>query len=286
MPATRNDDNNFDCSRRARQVVRPIAGLVMFAMSIACGPATNRGATTAPTTSGVSTRAPVPQGGRFFLQLSGTPEVPADAQIVILDGDDTPAATVASLQARGATVLCYFNAGGFEDWRGDAADFDPSVIGEPLDGWPGERWLDIRATDDLLPLMTARIDRCAEKGFVGVDPDNVDGYDAVTGFDLKPTDSVAYVTALAAVAHERGLMIGLKNAVELIPELEPAVDFAVNEQCLAYGECEYYLPFLQAGKPVLHVEYERPFDEVCRSVPDGFSSMTGELDLEGSGRMC
>ena len=32
-------------------------------------------------------------------------------------------------------------------------------------------------------------------------------------------------------------------------------DFSINEQCFQYNECDLLLPFIQAGKPVLHAEY-------------------------------
>ena len=92
------------------------------------------------------------------------------------------------------------NAGGWEDWRSDADAFPAPVLGEPLDDWEGERWLDTRQLDVLLPIMTARLDACAAKGCDAVDPDNVDGYGAETGFDLTRADTVAYVRALAEAA--------------------------------------------------------------------------------------
>lgn len=226
------------------------------------------------------------QGQRFYMQLSGIPHVPEGAEIVILDGADTPESTVRSLQEGGATVFCYLNAGGYEDWRTDADQFNTAVIGAPLDDWPGEYWLDIRAQDDLLPIMAARMDQCQAKGFDGVDPDNVDGYGADTGFDLTQTDAVTYLHSLASLAHERGLAIGLKNAIEVIPELVGSVDFAVNEQCLEYSECDAYQPLLDAGAPVLHIEYTLGLEQVCSAVPEGFSSMVSDDDAGGGGQMC
>ena len=53
------------------------------------------------------------------------------------------------------------NAGGWEDWRADAAQFPDEVIGSNLDNWEGERWLDIRRLDVLGPIMEARMGLCA-----------------------------------------------------------------------------------------------------------------------------
>lgn len=101
---------------------------------------------------------------------------------------DTDAATVAVLHAEGRTVICYVNAGGWEDWRPDAGRFPDTVIGENLDGWEGERWLDIRRLEVLAPIMEARIDPCESKGFDGIEPDNVDGFLNDTGFPLTYDD--------------------------------------------------------------------------------------------------
>jgi hypothetical protein len=58
---------------------------------------------------------------------------------------ETPATTVAAMLARGLKPICYFSAGTHEDWRPDKADFPPQVIGNALDEWPGESWLDVRS---------------------------------------------------------------------------------------------------------------------------------------------
>ena len=42
-----------------------------------------------------------------------------------------------------------------------------------------------------------------------------------------------------------------------IPELVGDFDFAVNEQCSQYNECSRLRPFLDAGKAVFQVEYEK-----------------------------
>lgn len=60
---------------------------------------------------------------------------------------------------------------------------------------------------------------------------------------------------LADTAAASGMSIGLKNAVSLIPDLVSTVHFAVNEQCHEYDECDHFLPFAQANKPVFNIEY-------------------------------
>ncbi len=48
-----------------------------------------------------------------------------------------------------------------------------AVLGKNLDGWAGERWLDVRRIDLLTPIMRARLDLAVTKRCDGVEPDNV-----------------------------------------------------------------------------------------------------------------
>ena len=67
---------------------------------------------------------------------------------------------------------------------------------------------------------------------------------------------MTYLRWLAIQAHARGLSIGLKNAIELVPDVIDFYDWALNERCMEFGECELLVPFVTAGKAVFHVEYE------------------------------
>ena len=226
------------------------------------------------------------QGQPWHLQLNGTPLLPKGVKVVDLDGNDTTAATVAAAHAKGMRAICYINAGGWEEWRPDAGRFPAAVRGRDLDDWPGEKWLDIRRTAVLLPIMAARMDQCRAKGFDAVDPDNLDGYQASTGFPITAHHAVAYQTALAQLAHQRGLAIGLKNATDLVPRLAGVVDFAVNEECLAYQECVGYQPLLARRRPVFHVEYTGERASICARRPKGFSSILASQDLDGATQRC
>jgi hypothetical protein len=190
-------------------------------------------------------------------QLSGTIDTSVDAQLYDVDLFETPASTVAALHAQGRRVVCYLSAGSYERGRPDSRRFPGRVLGEPLDGWPGERWLDVRRLDVLAPLLERRLDLCREKGFDGVEADNVDGYANDSGFPLDGADQLRFNRWLAAAAHARGLSIALKNDLGQVAALEPDFDFALNEQCFQYDECERLRPFAAAGKAVLVAEYER-----------------------------
>lgn len=203
-----------------------------------------------------------------------------------IDGFDNPASRIASLRSQGKHAICYISAGSVENWRPDVAKFPAAVKGQSLDGWPGERWLDIRRTDVLLPLMRARMQMCAQKGFQTVEPDNVDGYSNATGFPLTAAHQLTYNRALAATAHSLGLSIALKNDVEQVVALEPYFDFAINEECQQYDTCGVYAAFLNKGKAVLHVEYTGPVWEICSQRLPGMSTMKKSYALDAWRQYC
>jgi hypothetical protein len=188
-------------------------------------------------------------------QLTGTVDQSYDVLMYDIDMFDNDASVVASLHAKGRKVICYISAGSWESWRPDAGEFPEAVLGKPLEGWPGERWLDIRQMDILGPIMRTRMDLCKEKGFDGLEPDNIDGYVNDTDFPLTYQDQINYNKFLANEAHARGLSIGLKNDLDQIEDLLPYFDWALNEQCFQFRECRKLMPFINAGKAVFQVEY-------------------------------
>ncbi|MEU3609260.1 endo alpha-1,4 polygalactosaminidase [Streptomyces sp. NPDC035033] len=219
-------------------------------------------------------------------QLSGKLDPTVDVPVYDIDGFDHPAATVADLHRRGRKVICYLSTGAWEDFRPDADRFPKSVLGRS-NGWAGERWLDIRRTDVLEPLMAERVDMCRAKGFDAVEPDNMDGYRNRTGFPLTAADQLAYNRLVARLAHDRGLAVGLKNDLDQIPELLGDFDFAVNEQCAQYDECHLLTPFVAAGKPVFHAEYELTPRQFCAEARElGLSSMQKRYELGAWRRPC
>lgn len=202
-------------------------------------------------------------GTSWQIQYSGALDLSLDVQMYDLDLVETPQAVFDQLHAQGRKVVCYFSAGSWEEWRPDAAQFPAEVIGNDLDDWPGEKWLDIRRLDVLGPIMAARLDLARQKGCDGVDPDNVDGYTNTTGFPLSADDQRVYNRWLSQQAHARGLAIGLKNDLNQVQELVSYFEWQLNEQCFYYNECDLLLPFVQAGKPVFGIEYDGSTDVFC-----------------------
>jgi hypothetical protein len=227
------------------------------------------GAVDAPVTSteSITTYLPIVQGGSsgwwqpppgtsWQWQLTGLPvDQSFDVDMYDIDLFDNDASTVAALHAQGRIVLCYISVGSWEDWRPDAGQFPPEVLGSDYEGWPGEKWLDIRRIDLLAPIMRARFDQCQAKGFDGIEPDNVNGYANETGFPLNYENQLAYNVWLAGEAHARGLSIGLKNDEAQAADLVSHFDWAMTEDCFADAWCEEMSPFIDAGKAVFAAEY-------------------------------
>jgi hypothetical protein len=268
-------------------------------IAIAAVATDNRGATTRSATVNVTIaaaggQAPAPPAGYWIppmsmpwqWQLTGTIDQTVDVPMYDVDLFDVPASVVTSLHAKGRHVVCYMSAGTFEDWRPDAADFPAAVKGSS-NGWPGEKWLDIRRLDILAPIMAARMDLCKSKGFDAIEPDNVDGYANKSGFPLTAADQIAYNTWFATAAHSRGLSVGLKNDLDQVADLVGAFDWALNEQCFQYNECSALAPFTKAGKAVFEVEYSLTTDKFCsKALALQFNSMKKGLDLDAPRTAC
>ena len=206
------------------------------------------------------------------------------------------AATVSSLhglkdpagQIKGVKAICYISAGTYENWRPDATSFPVATLGSNVTGWAGERWLDIRNQQALLPIMQLRMSMCKTKGFDAVDFDNVDGYSNATGFPLTAADQISYDNALASYAHGLGLATALKNNIAQLAALAPNFDMAVNEQCNQYSECMGYdTYFINAGKPVFNIEYNLAQTSFCPAMNTrNFNSNLMGLYLDGGRKPC
>ncbi|MBN1936853.1 MAG: endo alpha-1,4 polygalactosaminidase [Anaerolineae bacterium] len=224
------------------------------------------------------------------IQFDGDLDLGIPADLYDLDLFETDTAAVAALHAQGRRVICYLNAGAWEDWRPDADQFPSQVIGNDYAGWPGEKWLDIRRLALLAPILRARLDLCAAKGFDGVDPDNVDGYTNATGFPLTAADQLAFNRWLAGEAHARGLAIGLKNDPEQARDLVADFDWALTEDCFVEDWCADLTPFLEAGKPILAIEYTdrtaslAPFCTEAQRL--GISPILKHRDLDAFREVC
>ena len=199
-------------------------------------------------------------------------------------------AVIDELHTKGRKVICYMSVGSYEDWRPDEDKFPAEVLGKDYEGWPGEKWLDIRRIDLLAPVMLARLDLCAAKGFDGIEPDNMQIWDNDTGFPLTQEDQLKYALWLAEEAHKRGLAIGQKNASDQTNDLVDVYDFAITEDAFYYNWAKAMQPYINAGKPVFAAEYtDLPgdFKNFClQSEQLGFSTILKNRGLDSWVDMC
>jgi hypothetical protein len=223
----------------------------------------------------------------FHIQFAGKLDTRIGAKVFEIDGQNASKATVTRLHKSGRKVICYLSAGSVESYRPDARAVPKSVIGKTLDGWPDERWLDVRRTSVLLPIMAKRVADCARKKFDAVEFDNVDGFANDTGFPITAAQQVRYDQALAALAHRHGMAAVLKNAPALVPALVRHFDGALVEQCAQYDECGAWTPFVRARKPVWDLEYAVPHARACAAGrAAGIQVQRKHLNLDAYRRPC
>jgi len=223
----------------------------------------------------VKTRLNIPLNSTWALLAWGNGrDSPDGMNVVDIDLFDQ-ANLIPQLRAKGQIVICYFSAGSWEPNRPDSDNplWNKVKIGK-MDGWD-ENWLDIRQLSVLQKLMAARIDLAASQGCDGVEPDNTDCFTnedcwgTMTNPSVRSGDAVrgaqiSYNSWLSSYSHNSSLIIALKNTVDLIPKLVDSFDFAINEECQTYTECDTYKPFVRQNKAIFNIQYEdsNP-DEIC-----------------------
>ena len=208
-------------------------------------------------------------------QINGNLNTSLNVDMYDVDLFDTSASQIAALKNSGKVVVCYFSAGTYEGWRDDWRQHFSFINSDSYSGneppfasnmsdWD-ERWLDIRRIDLLTPIMQSRMALAKAKGCDAVEPDNMDAYTngSETGIPLTAADQLAYNKWIAKQAHLVGLSVGLKNDVDQLDELVDHFDWALNEQCFQYNECEGYSAFTSAGKAVFGVEYSGSSSNFC-----------------------
>jgi len=209
-----------------------------------------------------------------------------DAEVIDVDAFTTSAETVQHFKDQGKIVIAYLSVGSLETFRPDAAQFPAEVIGNVYDGFFDENWLDIRNIDIIGPIMQARLDMIADKGFDGIEPDNINGYQNDTGFPLTQDDALTFSRWLITEAHSRNLSIGQKNAEELVPEMVSEFDWMLMEDAYADDFKDMALPYIAADKAVFVTEYTDriPLDDFVTIVcPDAtgkrFTAILKDRDL-------
>jgi hypothetical protein len=197
------------------------------------------------------------------MQLDGRLQEP-DRQLYDIDLYDTPAKTIGDLKAVGRIVICYFSAGTWEDWRPNAAGWTfaaPTCARCSPNAWT---WRSARAA--MVSIRTMGM---------------------ATAMPTACNDQLDFNRWLAREAHQRDLAVGLKNAVELLPQLVGDFDFAVNESCYVYKECDGYRLFRQQGEAVLIADYRTYNSNLCtQAAASGYRLQFFKRSLKGVGTPC
>ncbi len=81
--------------------------------------------------------------------------------------------------------------------------------------------------------------------------------------------------------------MGLKNAVDLVPSLYGKFDFALNESCYDYAECNAYSYFRTQKKPVMIIDYGLYSTKRCsQAKTSGYNLQFYPLSLAALGTAC
>ncbi len=249
------------------------------------GGSTGGGSTGGGPTGGGSTGAKwiPPEHLTWYWQLQGAVNNNEPVAAYDIDGVENTSIEVAALHAKSIHVICYIDVGTYEPGRPDTSSFPAAAVGAEVQGWPGERWLDVRQLSVLEPIMTKRFEACKEKGFDAVEPDNMDGYENSTGFPITAAEQLTFDEWVATEVHSLGMAVLQKNDGGQTSELEAHFNGALTEECNVYGECSSFTPYLKAGKPVLDAEYGLAAGAFC-SADNTAGIMGARFDLELGGK--
>ena len=131
---------------------------------------------------------PEAQTGAWQWQLQGKFQLTPGADVYDIDAFESTVGNVRAIHRHRAKAICYVDVGSWEEYRPDAGKFPASVLGKRYEGFPEERWLDIRHFHEFAAIMEKRFDLCAHKRFDAVEPDNINAWENNTGFPLTRAD--------------------------------------------------------------------------------------------------
>jgi hypothetical protein len=153
--------------------------------------------------------------------------------------------------------VIYFNAGAWENFRIYLQPYPKEVIGKNMNGWEGEKWLNI-SDGRVFSTLVKNIEDVVQKIKIAypnwvpkIDLDNLDSYNQKTGFKIDKVDQIRYINEIVSWFHKRfdgGVCV--RNCEEIIGEIHP--DAVLCEQgiqdnfLLNYANCDY---------PIFDIEY-------------------------------
>jgi hypothetical protein len=227
------------------------------------------------------------------------PNSMTDAKVIDVDAFATTKESIDAWHKRGVYVIAYISVGTQDIRRDDAKDFPDSLLGNSYPDYDDERFLDIRQIDKIAPIIKNRFDMIKDKGFDGIEPDNIDLYvwdseqKNITGFSISTDDSKKYMNFIIQEAHNRGLSIGQKNANELSFEFVDKFDWALTESAFYANIAEDLKVYPEHNKAVFSVEYtdnmniDTFLSEVCTSADAlGYTAILKNRELDAFIRTC
>jgi len=228
-------------------------------------------------------------GTSWFWDLSGSispATVDANyAQAYDFDLFTVSQETISYIHSLNRTAICYIDTA-YEPFRPDASQFPNKVLGHDMQGWPGQKWVDIRSSA-VRNIMLARLKLAALKGCDAIEWDDVDCYKNNPGFRISATDQLNFNIFLAQNTHDYHMSVGLKNDLDQIDELVDFFDWALDEQCYQYGECDMLKPFIDQGKAVFGAEYQGSAKNICPYMNGlQYSWISTNTDLTGKVTKC
>ena len=209
-------------------------------------------------------------------------EIKPQADVIDVDLFDTPKKEVEKYDGE---VFAYISVGSYETNRPDSKDFPSNAIGNKLENWEKERAIDI-TNREIISIMKKRIALAKDKGFDGVEFDNVNVYENEeefpSGFDLNAKQAIDYFKELANYAMSLGLKVMLKNCIYIWQDLEGYYDYVLVENAFMWEEED---ELRGCKKPVFWVEYPKDtessmdFRRRIKSLPKKYNVIGKLYDL-------
>ncbi len=279
---------------------------LLFALLLFYGCGNSTGTSFSTSENEVSSPATYPRtiyiprpGTSFSIVLDGQLPKYFSGSVVDLDAFETTKEQIDALHAEGKRIFAYVSVGSWELDRPDSDAFANELIGKVCPGWEDEKFLNIKALEQLAPHIRSRFDMIARKGFDGIEADNIDIYTVDTdgnngtGFGITLADTKRYADFLIAEAHRRGLSIGQKNAPELVEAYGDLFDWALIEDPFYEKYADSFKIYTVHEKAVFSLSYlDNTSSEYFRNAicPGAekfrFSAILKERDLDSTETTC
>lgn len=216
-----------------------------------------------------SRSASAPTVGSTWSNIAWGYKDDTSGHVIDTDMFNTDESKIGKYKNEGHYVICYIDVGSTEKGRPDTAQLEPYTT-KSYDGFEGEKWLDITSWQEFKSVMEKRFEMAKSKGCQGIEADNTDCYNnnCVSGVSKEDLIKyqIEYLEWIATTIHKKGMTVALKNTDDLIEKynLADKFDYAINEQCENYGECNHYDSFFAKNKAVFGVNYKSK-DSVCNN---------------------